>query len=47
MPSSRWFRLTRALALTTICSLPLVPAVGESRGRLFRQQPSRRFRSVT
>jgi large repetitive protein len=32
MPSSRWFRLTRALALTTICSLPLVPAVGEVSG---------------
>jgi Calx-beta domain-containing protein len=28
MPRSRWFRITRALALTTLCSLPLVPAVG-------------------
>ena len=32
MPTSRWFRLTRAFALTTICSLPLVPAVGEVSG---------------
>jgi hypothetical protein len=28
MPRSQWFRITRALALTTLCSLPLVPAVG-------------------
>ena len=28
MPRLRWFRITRALALTTLCSLPLVPAVG-------------------
>ena len=32
MPNPRWFRLTRALAITTICSLPLVPAVGEVSG---------------
>ena len=32
MPTSRWFRLTRALALTMICSLLLVPAVGEVSG---------------
>ena len=32
MPNRRWFRLTRALAITTICSLPLVPAVGEVPG---------------
>jgi Calx-beta domain len=32
MPTSRWFRLTRALALTMICSLLLVPAVGQVSG---------------
>jgi hypothetical protein len=32
MPKPRWFRLTRALAITMVCSLPLVPAVGEVPG---------------
>ena len=32
MPNPRWFRVTRALAITMICSLPLVPAVGEVSG---------------
>ena len=32
MPTSRWFHLTRALALTTLLSLPLIPAVGTFSG---------------
>jgi hypothetical protein len=32
MPNPRWFRLTRALAITTICSVLLVPAVSEISG---------------
>ncbi len=32
MPRSRWLRIPRALALTTICALPIVPGVGTSPG---------------
>ena len=32
MPRSRWFRITRAVAFATLCSLPLVPAASEVPG---------------